>query len=309
MLRTVVHTSGSRSEFVFSVRGSVRGSQSTVRGSRFARRALQLPHARRVGAAPGDLDRLAAPRARLARQARADPLGVRRDRARHRRARAGRDPLSRRRRARERPRRARRARACARERVRLHVVPTDRVWLRDYGADRRHRRARRGAPRSTGGSTPGRSTPTGSTTRRSAAAIAASPGCRASEPRRRRHRRARSCSRAAASTSTARACCSSPRSGCSADVQVRNPGPDARRLRAHLREYLGIRRDDLAGRRLRRRRHARPRRRPRAVRRRRTRRARGRGRPARREPRSARSTTCGASSGSRATGDAGPLAS
>ena len=64
------------------------------------------------------------------------------------------------------------------------------------------------------------------------------------------------------------------------------PGADARRLRARCsREWLGIAQDDLARRRLRRRRHARPRRRHRAVRRARHDRARGRGRSGRREPR------------------------
>src|SRR3712207_8048313 len=43
--------------------------------------ARHFPHARRVGATRGDLDRVAAPRAGLAGEARADPVGVRRDRA------------------------------------------------------------------------------------------------------------------------------------------------------------------------------------------------------------------------------------
>ena len=85
-----------------------------------------------MGAAPRDLDRLAPSRARLAGQARADSLGLRRDRARARRARDGRDPLPVARRWLE------YARATcsmptrsARERIRLHSRATDRVWLRD----------------------------------------------------------------------------------------------------------------------------------------------------------------------------------
>ena len=49
-------------------------------------RSLRLPHAGRVGAARGHLDRLAAQSRRLAGQVRADSLGLRRDRAQARRA-------------------------------------------------------------------------------------------------------------------------------------------------------------------------------------------------------------------------------
>ena len=74
-------------------RGRLRADPEPVprRGER--RRA----DAGRVGAAPRHLDQLAASRTRLARQARADPVGLCGDRARHRRARAGRDPVPRRR--------------------------------------------------------------------------------------------------------------------------------------------------------------------------------------------------------------------
>ena len=69
------------------------------------------------------------------------------------------------------------------------------------------------------------------------------------------------------------------------DVQVRNPGLDARRLRARVRRVARRAAHDLAGRGLRRRRHARPRRRHRALRVARHGGARGRRRSRRREPR------------------------
>ena len=77
------------------------------------------------------MDRVAASRARLAGQARADPVGVRGDRARARAARARRDPLSRRDRSRRRARRVLDAHGVDARTYRLHVVPNDRVWLRD----------------------------------------------------------------------------------------------------------------------------------------------------------------------------------
>ena len=80
--------------------------------------------------ARGDVDRVAASRARLARQARADSVGVRRDRARAARARARRDSLPRRGRSRRR-RASISARTASTANYRLHVVPNDRVWLRD----------------------------------------------------------------------------------------------------------------------------------------------------------------------------------
>ena len=89
-----------------------------------------VAHAGRVGAASRHLDRLAASRARLAGQARPDSVGLRRDRPRRCHARAGRDPLPQRGRARS-AHAALDAHGVRPDRVRLHIVPTDRVWLRD----------------------------------------------------------------------------------------------------------------------------------------------------------------------------------
>ena len=94
-----------------------------------------------MGAAPRDLDQLAAPRARLAGQARADSVGVRGDRARARRARARRDPLPQRRRACESARATLDAHGVrTRPRPPALVPDRSRVAAR-LGADRRHRRA------------------------------------------------------------------------------------------------------------------------------------------------------------------------
>ena len=71
------------------------------------------------------------------------------------------------------------------------------------------------------------------------------------------------------------------------------PGTRAPRLRSGVRDLARRAADDLARRRLRRRRHARPRGRHRAVRQPRHRRARGRARPGRRQPRALSSTTSG----------------
>ena len=133
--------------------------------------------------------------------------------ARAGRLRAGRDPLPLRAGLRERRRDPREPRRCARDRIRLHLVPNDRTWLRDsaptgvvdpsgavtllnwsFNAWAKYANWRvdaAGRPRH----------------RRHRAAAAR----RADAPR---HRRARWCSRAAASRSTAPGCCSSPRSGC-----------------------------------------------------------------------------------------------
>ena len=103
--------------------------QSETRDPRRAR----LPHARRVGAARGDLDRLAAQPRRLARQVRADPLGLHRDRPPPEPGRAG---------PHRGPRRhdAARAwpisstpRASTSSAVTFFKAATDRVWLRDSG--------------------------------------------------------------------------------------------------------------------------------------------------------------------------------
>ena len=95
--------------------------------------AARLPDARRVGAARGDLDRLAPQPRRLARQVRADPLGLRRDRPPPEPGRAG--PHPRRRAARcsdARPTGSTRAGSTS-TRVAFVKAATDRVWLRDSG--------------------------------------------------------------------------------------------------------------------------------------------------------------------------------
>ena len=127
-----------------------------------------LADARRVGAAPRHLDRVAAFRAGLAGQAGADSLGLRRDRARARRLRAGRDSLPLRAGLRERAARSSRATPCARTTSACTWCPT--IAPGCATARRPAWSIRQGRSRcSTGRSTPGRSTPTGAWTRRSAA--------------------------------------------------------------------------------------------------------------------------------------------
>ena len=223
-------------------------------------------HAGGVGATPRYLDRLAASRAGLARQARADPVGLRRDR------RASSPTTSRSRssamtpggQADARERRLTRT-AFAADRVRLHVV-ADRSRL----ASRSRRRPASfddDGPWcwSTGRSTawakyenwtrgqPGRRRHRAD--HRTAARRAARGGRRrAHRARGRRHRRQRR-----RPDARHRGVAAQRRAGS-------QPGTDTRGLRAGLRRMARHHAHHLAGRRLRRRRHARPRRRRRAVR-------------------------------------------
>ena len=163
-----------------------------------------------------------------------------------------------------RARRARRARRPPRPRPAARRADRSRLAAR-LGADRRARRRTATSCWCTGRSTPGRSTTTTSSTTQSAAPIAAITGLPREEPRRpdtgephrargRRHRGQR------------RGLLLVTEEWLLSDVQVRNPGPDARRLRGGLRATGSASPDDLARRGLRRRRHARPRRRHRALR-------------------------------------------
>ena len=200
----------------------------------------------------------------------ADPVGLRRDRARARRARAGRDPLPRRGRARD-ARRALDAHAVAADRVRLHVVPTDRVWLRDSAPTGVLDAGGACRARQLGVQRLGEVRQLRSSTRRSAPRSRAITGSPRVEPRARR-----SASRARARRRRHRGQRRGPAARHRGVAAQRRPGaqPRARRASDYERlfaEWLGVARDHLARRRLRRRRHARPRRRHRAVRRRRTR--------------------------------------
>ena len=237
----------------------------------------------------------------------ADSVGLRRDRARARRARAGRDPLPRRAVVRERAARSLEAHGVRADHVRLHLVPTDRVWLRDSAPTGVVDADGRGRAASTGRSTPGRSTTTGALRRAGRRGDrATSRGCRASSRRVPTTAR-RSCSKAAASRPTATALLLVTEEWLLSDVQVRNPGLTREGYERSFREWLGIRADDLARRRLRRRRHARARRRHRALRRAGHDRARGRGGSGRRrEPRAIDGQPAAAASSPRATA-VGPL--
>ena len=120
-------------------------------------------------------------------------MGVRRDRARARaRTSRSRSCATRRTYATTRAARARGAQRARRSRTPPRRADRPRVAAR-LRADRRRRRRRASCSLSTGRSTAGRSTTTGGSTPRSAAAIATSPGCRAWSPaaRTRRARRAR----------------------------------------------------------------------------------------------------------------------
>ena len=105
-----------------------------------------------------------------------------------------------------------------------------------------------------------------------------------------------SCSRAAASRSTATGSMLVTEEWLLSDVQVRNPGLTRDDYERDLPRVARHRPDDLARRRLRRRRHARPHRRHRALRQRRHRRARVRGGSRATRTTRARSTTCAGSS-------------
>ncbi len=219
----------------------------------------------RVGAASRHLDQLAPSRAGLARQARRRfPGSTPRSPAC--------SPITSRSRSCARPSRCARpltqaldAHGVRRDRVRLHIVPTDRVLAPRLGA---HRRARRRRPR--------RARVVG--VQRLGEVRQLHPR-RARRPRHRRHHgaaasknraaqttAAASSSKAAASRSTAQGLMLVTEEWLLSDVQVRNPGLTRADYEAIFREWLGITRDDLAGRRLRRRRHARPRRRHRPFR-------------------------------------------
>ena len=266
-------------------------------------RGARLPHAGRVGAARGDLARLAAQRERLARQVRARSPGStarscaswrrgervrilvddarRRGAARAAAASAsGVDLGARRVLPRRRPTAAGRAtigpifvqrRADGRGRDR-------RLALQRLGEVPDHKQRRRGRRARS----------------RSALRLRAAAAVRA-------ERRGASCSRAAPSTSTARARCSPPRSACSSAVQARNPGLVARGSSSACSPSTSASRKVLwLGRRHRRRRHPRPRRRPGALRRRRARSSLCRGaRPRRRELRAARARTASGCEGAR----------
>ena len=170
------------------------------------------------------------------------------------------------------------ARTASTQNVRLHVVPTDRVWLRDSAPTGRARRRRRASTLGElGASTRGRSIRTSRATRE--------VGARDRADHRPAAHRADAARRPASALVLEGGGIETDGEGTLlvteewllSDVQVRNPGLDARRLRARLPRLPRHPRDDLARRGLRRRRHARPRRRHRALRRARRDRARVRG--------------------------------
>ena len=134
---------------------------------------------------------------------------------------------------------------------------------------------------SRGRSTAGRSTTTGGRTPSSRVPIAAHHRDTVSKSRAAPTRDDGSCSKAAASTSTAAGLMLVTEEWLLTDTQVRNPGLTREDYEEIFSKWLGISRTHLAGRRMRRRRHARPRRRHRPIRHRRHRRAGGRGRSAR----------------------------
>ena len=168
-----------------------------------AARRARLPHARRVGAARGDLDRLAARGARLAGQAGRDRLGLRRGRAPPggRRARAHPGLHRRRREARARGASARRRRSQARaalpgaDRPQLdaRLLPALRHQPRRRGGGHQLALHRLGEIRRT----------TSATTRSTTASSAATGGASGSRPRRSAGASRASCWKAARSTSTA----------------------------------------------------------------------------------------------------------
>ncbi len=170
-------------------------------------------HAGRVGAARGHLARLAAPRARLAGQFRAHPLGLRRDRPRARRAASACASSST-----TRPRSGA-PRACSRRPASTSggsiSSRRDRPRLdARHGPDLRPaRRATARESRPTGASTAGPSTPTTAATPRSAPPSRS--GSRLPRGSRIEVGGRRVVLEGGASTSTARARCSRPRSACS----------------------------------------------------------------------------------------------
>ena len=240
------------------------------RRRRTAAGRARLPHARRVGAARGDLDRLAARAARLAGQARRrSPGSTARWCATWRVGERVRilvvDRRRREARARGAPARRRRSRA----RASSSAAPTDRSWTRDYcplfvtnragevavtnwrfngwakyaepQARRRGQRPHRRAATSCA---------SGSRPRRSASASRAS------------------CWKAAPSTSTARGTLLATEECLLDKVQARNPGLAREALEARAGRVPGRAQGAVARARHRRRRHARPRRRSGALRRR-----------------------------------------
>ena len=148
--------------------------------------------------------------------------------------------------------------------IRLHLVPNDRTWLRDSAPTGVVDPS--GASRcSTGRSTRGRSTPTGAWTRRSAARspeIAQLPRVEPTRP----DNGAPMVLEGGGIETNGAGLLLVTEEWLLSGVQVRNPGLTREGYEQAFREWLGARTDDLARRRLRGRRHARPRRRHRAVR-------------------------------------------
>ena len=267
------------------------------------RAAARLPHARRVGAARGHLDRLAAPAAPTGRASSAPIPWVYAEIVRAPRAAASASRIlvhdaAARERARERARRAS-ASTCDARRLLPRRRPTASgcaTPARSSCSDAR----RRGRASSTGASTPGRSTTNWQARRRACRdRIAAQPGCAAWQPIARSAGATRVVLEGGGIDVNGEGLLLTTEECLLSDVQARNPGLDARRTRsACSRDYLGVDAGALARRRHRRRRHARPRRRPRALRRRRrTVVVARRGRPARREPRAAAREPASGSSG------------
>ena len=213
-------------------------------------------------AARGDLARLAAQPVRLARALRADPVGLRRDRAEARRGRAGADPG-----ALARARARRRARilervGAATERVEFFRFPSDRGWTRDFGpiCVRREQPKPEVAVarfRFSGWAKYPDHRKDDQIAERAAKALRLRAAAGAST------RGARSCSRAAPSTWTARARCSRPRSACSIpSCRCATPASSAPTTSRCSPRELGARRTRLARQGHRGGRHPRPRRRP-----------------------------------------------
>ena len=248
-----------------------------------------------MGATPRDLDRLASPRARLAGQARTDSVGLRRDRARPRRARARRDPLPLRGRAGRRARGARRRTASrpsafgctscrptasgfAIRRRRPCSTPLASVVLVNWAIQRLGEVRQLAADAGVG-----------------PRHLRGSPACRLEQPQR-PDGRGRVVLEGGGIEVNGDGLLLVTEEWLLSDVQVRNPGLTREDYERAVRRVARHPADDLAGRRVRRRRHARSRRRHRAVRRARTRSClpSKRTRPTRitRD----RSTTCGGSS-------------
>ena len=166
------------------------------------------------------------------------PVGLRRDRARARRARAGRDPLPLRTTSRDRRAHGLEAHAVRRDRVRLHVVPTDRVWLRDSAPtgvlDARGRRRPASGP-----STAGRSTDNWHHDAQVGRAIAAHHRARRIEEPRCAERASRIVLEGGGIDVNGRGLLLVTEEWLLSDVQVRNPGLGRGRLRGDLRGLAG----------------------------------------------------------------------